>query len=47
MLFVSILLCMQQIKITVQWEIFASGKNLPILSLAGSGENICAEEFAH
>ena len=38
---------MQQIKITIQWEIFASGKNLPILSLAGPGENICTEDFAH
>lgn len=47
MLFVSVLLCMQQIKITIQWEIFASGKNLLILPLAESGENICAEEFVH
>jgi len=38
---------MQQIKITIQREIFASGKNLPSLPLAGSGKNICAEEFAH
>jgi len=38
---------MQQIKITIQWEIFASGKNVPILSLAGSGENICTKESTH